>query len=369
MGRLRLLWVAGLAGGFLLVASLMPPVERGIFGASHMVMRAVGEAGTLATALLSRAFGRFAVAGEGVVRDHLVLWGGAGEPALTAEVWSGALHPPAGRRLLLYTPGSGQPRTDNARTAVALARAGYVVVALDDVELAPETRAHWPALDFDFSSAEAYAETLARADRKVEAQARRLSVALDRLTTLAARRDAPEWLKGLDLQWAGAFGWSLGGASAAEASITDPRIRATANLDGWLFGAAARGEVRAPYLLILSDYPFPTAADLDAAQAAHRYQSRLTRRDLDEERRLIARPGSAGFRLVGGIHEMLSDRGFEPAFWRSWRQVDPAQAKRAMEGCLAGFFAHHLAGAAVRSEAPPDCASARLERLRPEEDW
>ena len=313
------------------------------------------------TSLLARA--RSWEAGEAVAGHVAVLDGGADSPAVTIEVWNSPLDVAAGRRLLLYNPGSGKPRTDNARTASALARAGYVVVALDDVEVAPETSSVTTPLAFDFRSAEAYRTTLHQADRKVEAQARRLSLVLDRLGALAASPDAPAWLAELDLEQVGAIGWSLGGATAAEASIADRRIRAVANLDGWLFGAAAQGGVTVPYLLVLSDFPIPDDDDLEAVDAAHRYESRLTRRDLEEERRLIARPGSMGFRLIGGVHENLSDLAHGFDFWRAWWRLDPVKAKHEVDKCLAAFFDFHLRDRRDAGKPMPDCASSQLERL------
>ncbi|GGF54365.1 hypothetical protein GCM10007301_12350 [Azorhizobium oxalatiphilum] len=314
--------------------------------------------GTFAGALLSRA--RAGAADATAARHVVVLEGPAGSQRITAELWS----PPPGSstgKVLLYTPGSGQPRTDNAHTAAALAGMGFTVAALDDVETAPETRAATTPLQFDFSSGAAYELTLRDADIKVAAQAARLPAALDRLTALAAGERPPDWLAGLDLGRVGAFGWSLGGSTAADASITDRRIRAVANLDGWLFGAAAQGGVRVPYLLVLSDYPFPNDADLAAEDASRRYQSRLTRRDLEEERRLIARPGSAGYRLVGGVHENLSDLALGFGFWRTWRRLDPLKGKQEVDACLAGFFRFHLDAAGAG--APPPCASPHMERL------
>ncbi len=86
---------------------------------------------------------------------------------------------------------------------------------------------------------------------------------LDELATIAAgaNPDAehhrlPHGLAGaLDLTRVGVFGHSLGGATAAAAIHTDPRIRAGVNMDGTLFGPAAVAGSDRPFLLLSSDHP------------------------------------------------------------------------------------------------------------------
>ncbi|MDR6955765.1 dienelactone hydrolase [Ancylobacter sp. 3268] len=314
-----------------------------------------GRIATMASSLISQLRRSMEAAERGVVHQTLVLEQGAGGHAaqpITIDVWrawvkQGDFSDVGGSEtaLLLYTPGSGKQRTDNATTAAALARLGYVVVALDDVEQAPElVSAGVKPLLFDFTSEAAYKLTLDSADEKVHQQALRLVEVLDRLAELRRQPDRPSWLETVSLDRVGAFGWSLGGSTAAEASVLDPRIIAVANLDGWLFGRAAYGAVRVPYLVMLSDFPLPSDAEPDDATPARRYETLLTRRDLTEEFRLVQRPGSLGIRLVGAVHENLSDFALGLGFWRSWLRADPVRTKATIDACLAAFFDHHLRG-------------------------
>ncbi|MCK0197261.1 hypothetical protein MWN34_10085 [Ancylobacter sp. 6x-1] len=311
--------------------------------------RVSGQAGrpiaTFAATLLSQA--RRAVAGpRDILHETLRLpddGTSRSTPFITVDVWHSAAAGRRERRLLLYTPGSGKTRRDNAATAADLAARGFVVVALDDIEQAPElAQSGMRPLAFDFSSGSAYEATLGDGDVKVALQAARLSSVLDRLAALQRQPDAPAWLAGLPLDRVGAFGWSFGGSTAAEASIGDPRIVAVANLDGWLFGMAARGGVAVPYLLMLSDFPFPADPVLDDPVPERRYEARLTRRDLIEERRLIERPESLAIRFPRTVHENLSDLAAAPAYWRTWFRVDPIRTKALADSCLAAFFGRHL---------------------------
>jgi dienelactone hydrolase len=349
-------------------------------GAFAMYAHALRGSTVIASSLVSRLGTLVAPPAADVIHITQILApdGGQGEDRLpiTVDVWFNNAQAPVPptpsmngtarplRTLLLYTAGGAHTRADNAATATALARRGYTVVALDDIERAPEREAHGiEPLSFDFSSAEGYERTLRRGDGKVHQQAIRLVETLDRLTAQSRRPEAPAWIEGLRLDAVGAFGWSLGGATAAEASVLDSRVRAAANLDGWLFGQAARGYVNAPYMLIMSDYPFPSDSELDDPIASRRYEARLTRRDLTEERRLIGRPGSLGLRLPHAVHENLSDSALGISFWRTWFRVDPIRTKALVNACLDAFFDHHLRGAPPRGCLTEAYADQDIQRL------
>lgn len=228
--------------------------------------------------------------------------------------------------LLLYLPGNGAGREDAATTSENLASHGYLVAALDDVE----RNSAGDGLHFDFSSQETYARMLQAADRKADLQARR---ALRVLDSLAAGLEVPGLgLVRIDETRIGAYGFSFGGASAAEAATLDRRIAAAANLDGWLFGRAARGDLVQPYLLLMGDY----------APLAPGNEADLTRRDLQEEARLGARPGSAALRVAGAIHETFSDQILRGSFAAAWLKADQHRLKAVIDACLLTFFDRHL---------------------------
>src|ERR1700724_198161 len=90
--------------------------------------------------------------------------------------------------ILLYAPWNGGVRDDNASTAAELASHGYVVMAIDDVDLdplPPTAPDDWQPLTYDLSSAEALKTTLRIGDRKVRRQAETALTALDRLKACA----------------------------------------------------------------------------------------------------------------------------------------------------------------------------------------
>ncbi|MEU4606929.1 alpha/beta hydrolase [Kribbella sp. NPDC023972] len=132
--------------------------------------------------------------------------------------------PPARRPVLLYSPGGADPRTIGTSVAEDLASHGYVVITIDHpgetsevefpggrlrtIEVPPEVRTD-PVLSRKMM-------TTRFAD---------VRFVLDQLRSL----DGPP----LDLRRIGIYGHSAGGATAA-VSLDDRRIRAAANLEGYL---------------------------------------------------------------------------------------------------------------------------------------
>jgi dienelactone hydrolase len=209
-------------------------------------------------------------------------------------------------------------------------------VAIDDIDRSPGAMS---PLTFDFSSAEVFKDTLQAADRKVRLQAERALAALDRLE---ACTDAG-WRGRVRFDRVGFFGFSIGGATAAEAATFDPRVAAAANLDGWLFGRAAGGEFEKPYMVILiEDDVFPRAAQLQSPDAIIRSSAALTGRDMREEIKLANRPHGFGFRILKAFHENLSDQAFRRAFFKSWLVVNPYRVKSIRDAYLLAFFDTYL---------------------------
>ncbi|MCR3750546.1 Alpha/beta hydrolase family protein [Lentzea californiensis] len=145
--------------------------------------------------------------------------------------------PLLGRRpVILYSPGRGQSRSFGTTLVEDLASRGYVVVTIDHTFAGPvefPDRVELP---------------VSRADTALmmRERVRDTGFVLDRLgsTTLAAA---------MDLSRVGMAGHSMGGFTAAEAMLTDPRIDAGVNLDGSMDPnsgqASARGADR-PFLLM-----------------------------------------------------------------------------------------------------------------------
>src|SRR6185295_1906174 len=93
----------------------------------------------------------------------------------------------------------------------------------------------------------------------------------------------------VDFDRIGFVGFSFGGAVAAEATLTEPRLKAVADLDGWHFGRSATVGVTIPYLIVNSDY-----ATLDQDFSGRSVVKRLTAELTYPDRALQMRMTSAG---------------------------------------------------------------------------
>ncbi|GHH28260.1 lipase [Lentzea cavernae] len=143
---------------------------------------------------------------------------------------------PGRRPVVVYSPGRGQSRSFGTTLVEDLASRGYVVVTIDHTFAGPvefPDRVELPVSRVDTAL-------------MMRERVRDTGFVLDRLGSTAL---APA----MDLSRIGMAGHSMGGFTAAEAMLTDPRIDAGANLDGSLDPrsgqASARGADR-PFLLM-----------------------------------------------------------------------------------------------------------------------
>lgn len=207
--------------------------------------------------------------------------------------------------LLLGFAGWNGSLHDNVVLSQVLASHGFVVAAIGY----PSGR-NVPsrAIPMDFSSAEAFAATLELADRRARLQADTASFVLDML----ARPDAMDRLRCVvdrtDNACVGVFGFSFGGAVAAQVAWQDTRVRAIMNLDGWLFGDAAKRHFEQPYLIVSDDAPPPDEAELCAEDVTRRNRAQLTDRDARWQDAQLAYGGGYKLTVLRSSHSDFCDR-------------------------------------------------------------
>ena len=319
--------------------------------ASAAVLLSVFAGGRVAARLFRVATlppptGRFAVA-SAAVNVNLLLAEHATTP-VPVTLWYPTERDDAPCPLLLAFSGWLGRVVDVMPLAVEMASHGYVVAAIDDLgQISP----HSPGDDgsMDFSSAAAYAETLRVADAKVARSTDLAQALLDALLagTVAA---CPK----LDGSRIGAFGFSFGGAVAAEAGARDRRIRAVVNLDGWLFGQAAAHGIGKPYLVISDANELPGAAAVAASPPPARYVGELDLADLSRQHAHLAKDGGCVVAVAGTEHENFSGA----AYRRSLRgpelgPIDPPRATQIVRAYAVAFFGAILADGPDFSVALP----------------
>jgi len=137
--------------------------------------------------------------------------------------------------VILFSHGLGGMKGQNSVQAEEFASLGYIVVAIDHPFDAYLTIFE-DGSTADYRSAEPHAltpeEFWAFRSPQLATRAADISFLLDKLTTL---NEPEEGLWGmLVLQRIGIFGHSFGGATSIMAAATDPRIKASVALDGWM---------------------------------------------------------------------------------------------------------------------------------------
>ena len=210
-------------------------------------------------------------AGLGIYREHLSLImtnAAAGIPVARS---------PGRYPVLIFCPSWEGRRDQSIFQVEELASHGYVVVGMDHpygskVTVFPDGREIKSTLGdwMDFSSDEAEKASRRIAETQLKVRVGDARFVLDTLEDLDRNDQAGIFTGRLDTSRVGIFGHSFGGAVAAEACHLDQRFRAAMDLDGCLFGEAARIGVERPFLVMSSADPAPTAEAIASSTGAKR---------------------------------------------------------------------------------------------------
>jgi len=148
--------------------------------------------------------------------------------------------------VVLYDPGASGNRRENTDKAEDLSSWGYVVVGLDTADTSFSVFPNGTVVD-----GQGTGSTVATVTAAIEGRLLDLRFVLDKLESLNANDSR---LGGrLDLDKIGVFGWSLGGATAAQLCLRDSRCKAGAGMDGFFFETNVLTQsMAAPWLFLKS---------------------------------------------------------------------------------------------------------------------
>ena len=149
--------------------------------------------------------------------------------------------------VVLYDPGYGGHRRENTDKTEDLASWGYVVVGLDTSDTYVSV---FPNGIVVYGQPTGFA--IADFDASIEGRLLDMQFVLNELESLNA--GDPRLGGRLNLNEIGAFGWSLGGSTAAQLCLRDPRCKAGASLDGPFWETnLLKQPLGVPYLYFRSD--------------------------------------------------------------------------------------------------------------------
>jgi pimeloyl-ACP methyl ester carboxylesterase len=147
--------------------------------------------------------------------------------------------------LILFSPGLGNSRLLYSTLAQSIASHGYTVVTIDHPYDASVVEYPDGTLTLG-----ADIETDAQIQQALDVRVQDVHFVLDALSTLAGvRRLIPSAKTPLNNTHALIAGHSLGGATAAQAMLTEPRLVGGVNLDGTFFGSVLETGLQRPFLL------------------------------------------------------------------------------------------------------------------------
>jgi dienelactone hydrolase len=247
--------------------------------------------------------------------------------------------------VLLFSPGWTGRRTELTYLAEELASHGFVVAGIDHtynsgpvafpdgrvLQAAPDT---W--IDFQADSLESIE---AKLNKELIKQTADTIFVLDSLQAMNADRASPFYQR-LASRTSGAFGFSFGGAVAAQASYLDPRIRAALDLDGSLFGEVQREGLHKPFMFI-SEVPAQFPPD------AHLTHGQLIDQAMDAgDAAMFEKSGGYRIFLPGSTHKSFTDSAlFSPFDSLSGAgQIPPRRQYSIIRAYALAFFDKSLKG-------------------------
>jgi uncharacterized repeat protein (TIGR03803 family) len=285
------------------------------------------------------------VAQSGLLYYDLAPYGGGNFGSRVAAFFSHSLsNAPLATNLakypvLLYSPGLYSHRRDNTDKAEDLASWGYVVIGLDNPNtevsvLTNGTVVHGQTVDLSI---------IGGIDAAIEEWLLDQQFVLDELEGLNANH--PRLAGRLDLDKIGAFGWSLGGATAAQLCLRDSRCKAGAGMDGTFWESNLLTQrLSIPFLLFRSGLgpdPDPAANEPDGRpdDRLEVYNEQVT--------------NAFWVKLVSTVHGDFSDPGLivDSAslveYWgtpASGEFLPPARVSQIVRAYLLSFFNKFLQG-------------------------
>ena len=255
--------------------------------------------------------------------------------------------------VLVYAPGWSGTRLDNIGLIRVLVSHGFVVASMEYPARMPDmsqTDYHRQVAElqrpFNLSSDAAYHESIMRADLRVRQRAQDAGLVLDALTALNQGKPEGQFKGRLDLNHVGVFGYSFGGAVAAQTCWLDTRFKAAVNIDGWQFANAATEGIKQPYLILSDDAPAPLGRHLSSRDQVKHFSSLLDQEDYRRTIKNMVRHGGIVATVVGTRHESFSDdvlrrpTGLLPGPG----MMGARRSLRIAEACVVAFFTEHLEG-------------------------
>jgi dienelactone hydrolase len=254
------------------------------------------------------------------------------------EVPAASVH--GGSPVVLFSPGWKGHLTQNTVQFEMLASHGFIVASIEHPasEKLPQ--------DFDPS----LHENLKGYSIEVKNRAEDLAYVIDNLEDLTGNDPRGLFTGCFDLRRAGVFGYSFGGAVAAEACYLDKRLKAGINMDGLMFGDAAEAGVEQPFFFMSDGASLPSEAELNSPDPRKQLHARVLVADIERIQRSFEKHGGYCLSIKGSAHSNYSDRPLYSPLKRitDAGAIDKFKAIDIINNYTLAFFDEHLNGSKQR---------------------
>lgn len=255
--------------------------------------------------------------------------------------------------VIVYFPGWPGTATQNVVLIRELVSQGFLVVSIVYPGKLPSMTEQEFArssadfkLPYDFSSHAGAQHTIQFFEDRVRHGAEDASMMLQLLQGVDVDGALPAFRGRLALDQAGVFGFSMGGAVAAQAGWLEPRFKAVVNMDGRHWDESLRDGVAQPYLYMTEVLYMPSAADLSSADLNVKYNAEFDKIDYTNVAANLKRHGGLQVTLSGMSHLNFSDMNLRSPL-RRYRQggsIDRFRALEVVNAYVTSFFERELQG-------------------------
>lgn len=271
-----------------------------------------------------------------------------GRSALNAEL-SGAK---GAYPILIFSPSWHGQRGQNLFQVEDLASHGFVVIGIDHpyssrITVFPDGRVARakPVQFWDLSSDQALQASNRHNETVVRIRVADVEFLLAELERLNREGSGSKFSERLDLSRLGVFGYSFGGAVAAQACWQDQRFKAGIDMDGTLYGEVADAGVSQPFMFMVETTKPPARARLDSANPEKRRFARLLERDFEEQRNSMERHGGFWLGISGVQHANFTDPPAFPTvgyYLEEAGTINPVRAMRIVNAYTLAFFERYV---------------------------
>jgi dienelactone hydrolase len=239
--------------------------------------------------------------------------------------------------VLVYFGGWPEDSVQNRSLICELVSRGFVVASFEYPGQLARPMLYYTS-DADFK------HSVAMDDERARAYARDASAALDRLSAMNNGDSDPRFAHRLNLEQTGIFGYSFGGAIAAQATRFDPRFKAAVNLDGRHWADGRQQGVAVPYMFVGEKLLMPTQAKLTSTDPETRYEAIMDQVDYTQLAQNLRANGGIQVTIDGTAHINFSDDALRSPLRRFTHggAIDPQRGLFIVNSLVVEFFEQNL---------------------------